>query len=106
MGLYQFAPLKQACLRHCRSPLAFVLHHWRDGWRGAMRMGLEHGAYCLGCCGFLMALLFVVGVMNLLWVAAIAVLVFAEKLLPGGIWIGRLSGAAMLASGALMLVRG
>lgn len=105
-GLYQFTPLKQACLRNCRSPFAFVLNHWRDGRFGALRMGLEHGAWCLGCCWVLMALLFVVGVMNLLWVAGIAVFVFAEKLLPGGVWIGRVGGGVMLAFGAYLLTRG
>jgi predicted metal-binding membrane protein len=105
-GLYQFTPLKQVCLRNCRSPLAFVLNNWRDGWAGSLRMGLEHGGYCLGCCWVLMMLLFVVGVMNLLWVAAIAMFVFAEKLLPGGIWIGRLGGAAMLGFGVFLLIRG
>ena len=95
-GLYQFAPPKQACLRNCRSPFAFVLNHWRDGWPGALRMGVEHGAYCLGCCWMLMALLFVVGLMNLLWVAGLAAFVFAEKLLPGGPWIGRISAGVML----------
>jgi predicted metal-binding membrane protein len=105
-GLYQFTPLKQICLRNCRSPLAFVLNNWRDGCAGSLRMGLEHGGYCLGCCWVLMMLLFVVGVMNLLWVAATAVFVFAEKLLPGGIWIGRLGGAAMLGFGAFLLIRG
>lgn len=105
-GLYQFTPLKQTCLRNCRSPLAFVLNHWRDGWDGAPRMGLEHGVYCLGCCWVLMALLFVVGVMNLLWVAGTAAFVFAEKLLPGGVWIGRVAGGAMLGFGVLLLTRG
>jgi predicted metal-binding membrane protein len=105
-GLYQFTPLKQTCLRHCRSPFAFVLNHWRDGWAGALWMGLEHGAYCLGCCWALMAVLFVVGVMNLLWVAGLAVFVFAEKLLPGGVWIGRLGGVAMLGFGVFLLARG
>ena len=105
-GLYQFTPLKQACLRNCRSPFAFVLNHWRDGWTGALRMGLEHGGYCLGCCWVLMALLFVVGIMNLLWVAGIAAFVFAEKLLPGGVWIGRAGGGAMLAFGVYLLTRG
>lgn len=85
-GLYQFTPLKQACLRNCRSPFAFVLNHWRDGWPGA--------------------LLCVVSVMNLLWVAGIAVLVFAGKLLPGGIWIGRLGGGAMPGFGVLLLMHG
>jgi len=104
-GIYQFTPLKQACLRLCRSPFAFVLNHWRDGRGGALRMGASHGLYCLGCCWVLMALLFVVGVMNLIWVAAIAAFVFAEKLLPGGVWVGRVGGAAMSAFGIWLLVQ-
>jgi predicted metal-binding membrane protein len=105
-GVYQFSPLKQACLRACRSPFAFVLNHWRDGWFGALRMGLEHGAYCIGCCAVLMALLFLAGAMNLLWVAALAAFVFAEKLLPGGVWFGRAGGVAMLGFGVVLVVRG
>jgi predicted metal-binding membrane protein len=105
-GLYQFTPLKQACLRNCRSPFAFVLNHWRDGRTGALRMGLEHGGHCLGCCWMLMALLFVVGVMNLLWVAALAAFVFVEKLLPGGQWIGKVGGGVMLGFGVFLLTRG
>ena len=104
-GLYQFTPFKYACLRQCRSPFAFLLNHWRDGWRGALRMGLYHGLYCLGCCWVLMALLFAVGVMNLVWVAALAAFVFAEKLLPGGVWIGRIAGLAMLAFGAHLVLQ-
>jgi predicted metal-binding membrane protein len=104
-GVYQFTPLKYACLSHCRSPFAFVLNHWHDGWGGALRMGAGHGLYCLGCCWFLMALLFAVGAMNLLWVAAIAVLVFAEKLLPYGVWIGRAWGAAMVAFGVWLVTQ-
>ena len=103
-GLYQLTPLKYACLNHCRSPFAFVLNHWRDGWFGALRMGAGHGIYCLGCCWVLMALLFAVGVMNLLWVAAIAVFVLVEKLLPGGVWLGRIGGSAMAAFGVWLLV--
>jgi predicted metal-binding membrane protein len=103
-GLYQFTPLKYACLRHCRSPFAFVLNHWRDGWSGALGMGVSHGLYCLGCCWVLMALLFAVGVMNLVWVAVIAVFVFAEKLLPGGVWVARVGGGAMAALGVWLLV--
>ena len=103
-GIYQFTPIKYACLRQCRSPFAFVLNHWRDGWDGALRMGASHGLYCLGCCWVLMALLFAVGVMNLLWVAAIAAFVFAEKLLPGGVWVGRIGGGAMAAFGIWLLV--
>jgi predicted metal-binding membrane protein len=105
-GLYQFTPLKQACLRNCRSPFAFVLNHWREGRSGALRMGLEHGGYCLGCCWMLMALLFVVGVMNLIWVAALALFVFVEKLLPGGPHVGKVGGGIMLVLGMFLLVRG
>jgi predicted metal-binding membrane protein len=104
-GLYQFTPLKQACLRNCRSPFAFVLNHWREGWTGALRMGIEHGAYCLGCCWMLMTLLFVAGVMNLFWVAGIAVFVFAEKLLLGGHGVGRVAGVVMLGLGVFLLIR-
>jgi predicted metal-binding membrane protein len=103
-GIYQFTPLKHACLHQCRSPFVFVLNHWHDGWSGALRMGASHGLYCLGCCWVLMALLFAVGVMNLLWVAVIAVFVFAEKLLPGGAWVGRVGGGAMAAFGVWLLV--
>lgn len=103
-GLYQFTPLKRACLTHCRSPFAFVMNHWRDGTSGALRMGAEHGAYCLGCCWVLMALLFVGGVMDLLWVAAIAVSVLAEKLFPAGEWIARIGGVSMATAGLYLMV--
>ena len=104
-GLYQLAPLKHACLRRCRSPLAFVLEHWHEGPAGALRMGAQHGAYCLGCCALLMALLFVGGVMNLLWAAAIAAWVLAEKLLPGGQALARGAGVLAMVVGALMVAR-
>ena len=102
-GVYQWTPLKHACLRRCRSPLAFVLASWRPGKRGALRMGLGHGAWCLGCCWLLMALLFVAGVMNLAWIAGLSVLVLLEKLLPEGVWIARAAGVALLVWGGLML---
>lgn len=105
-GAYQLTPLKQACLRRCRSPFAFLLNRWRSGWNGALRMGIEHGAYCLGCCWLLMALLFAVGVMNLLWVATLTLLVLGEKLLHGGAWIARISGAAMAGYGIWLVVQG
>lgn len=98
-GTYQWTPLKQRCLRHCRSPLDFVLAHWRPGTRGAFAMGLRHGGVCAGCCGLLMLLLFVVGVMNLGWIAGIALFVAVEKLLPGGPWIGRIAGLLLIAWG-------
>jgi predicted metal-binding membrane protein len=105
-GVYQWTPLKHACLRTCRSPLDFVLNRWREGSVGALRMGLEHGLYCVGCCWFLMGLLFAVGVMNLLWLAAIAVLVLAEKLLPGGPRIANASGVLMIGAGVFLFAGG
>lgn len=102
-GLYQFTPLKSACLRHCQAPLLFLSTHWQQGVGGAFRMGLRHGAYCLGCCWFLMALLFVGGIMNLLWIAGLALYVALEKLLPGISWISYLAGAALTIAGALMI---
>lgn len=102
-GLYQLTPLKQACLAVCRSPFDFVVNHWRDGAAGALRMGLGHGLYCLGCCWILMALLFVGGVMNLLWIAAIAIFVLLEKTIPLGDVSGRFAGVAMILVGAVSL---
>jgi predicted metal-binding membrane protein len=81
-GVFQFTPLKRACLTHCRSPLEFIMTRWREGTGGAFRMGLEHGAFCTGCCWALMALLFVAGVMNILWIAVLTLLVCCEKMLP------------------------
>lgn len=101
-GLYQLTPLKTACLTHCRSPLQFLMTHWREGRAGALRMGIEHGLFCLGCCWLLMALLFVGGAMNLVWAAALAALVFVEKLLPAGGWIARGSGVALIGYGAYL----
>jgi predicted metal-binding membrane protein len=104
-GLYQLTPLKHACLHRCRSPLAFVLEHWHEGTAGALRMGAQHGAYCLGCCALLMTLLFVGGVMNLLWAAAIAVWVLLEKVLPGGEALARGAGVLAIAAGAWMVTQ-
>jgi predicted metal-binding membrane protein len=105
-GLYQWTPLKNACLSHCQSPLAFLTKEWREGAWGAFVMGLRHGLFCVGCCWALMALLFAAGVMNLLWVAAIAIFVLAEKLLPRGLLLGRASGALLVAWGVFLIVRG
>jgi predicted metal-binding membrane protein len=102
-GIYQWTPLKEACLRRCRSPLDFLLFHWRDGGLGALASGIGHGAYCLGCCWMLMALLFVGGIMNLAWIAVIALLVLIEKTLPWGGWMGRATGAALIIWGAVTL---
>ncbi len=102
-GVYQLTPIKHACLRHCRSPLAFLSTHWRQGAGGALRMGLVHGAFCVGCCWFLMGLLFFGGVMNLYWIAGIALFVLFEKSVPAGHWLGYATGVALLAWGAGML---
>lgn len=101
-GIYQLTPYKDACLARCRSPMDFLAHHWRDGAGGAFRMGLAHGAYCVGCCWVLMIVLFVVGVMNLLWVAAVTCFVLLEKVSPHGVVIGRLAGTALVAAGLTM----
>lgn len=102
-GVYQMTPAKEACLRHCRSPVYFISEHWRPGWAGAFRMGLEHGVFCLGCCWALMGLLFFGGVMNLLWIAAITLFVLLEKVLPFGARSGRFAGIAMIAGGLAVL---
>lgn len=104
-GLYQWTPLKHACLKHCRSPIHFISHGMRKGSGGAFVMGLEHGAFCVGCCWFLMGLLFVGGVMNLLWVAAIAAFVLFEKVLPFGAAGGRVTGALLVLAGVVVLVQ-
>jgi predicted metal-binding membrane protein len=103
-GAWQWMPLKDACLAKCRSPLGFLLTEWRDGTRGAWVMGLRHGAYCTGCCWALMALLFVGGVMNLLWVVAIAAFVLVEKVAPAGGLLGRVAGVGLVAWGGWMVV--
>jgi predicted metal-binding membrane protein len=101
-GIYQFTPLKSACLRRCRSPVDFLVTHWQAGRLGALRIGLEHGAYCVGCCWALMAVLVVAGAMGLVWVVAIAAAIAAEKLLPGGPWLGRVGGIALLVAGIVV----
>ncbi|WP_349608307.1 DUF2182 domain-containing protein [Cupriavidus sp. DF5525] len=102
-GVYQLTPIKHACLRHCRSPLAFLSTRWRCGARGALRMGLLHGAFCVGCCWFLMGLMFFGGVMNLYWIAGLALFVLCEKTVPAGHWLGYATGVALLVWGAGML---
>ena len=102
-GIYQLTPIKQACLKHCRSPLQFVLSHWRKGRRGAFRMGIEHGAYCVGCCWFLMGLLFFGGVMNLYWIAGLAVFVLIEKTIPAGHWFSYGVGVLLILLGTFVI---
>jgi predicted metal-binding membrane protein len=103
-GIYQWTPLKQVCLNRCRTPLGFIMTEWREGSRGAMVMGVRHGAFCLGCCWFLMGLLFVAGVMNLLWIAVIAAYILVEKIAPAGHWLGRVVGLALIGLGAWIVV--
>jgi predicted metal-binding membrane protein len=102
-GLYQFSPMKLACLSKCRSPAQFLVEHWSEGRLGSLVLGVKHGAYCVGCCWAVMALLFVFGVMNLLWVAVLAALVLLEKLFPSGPRISAWSGVAMVSMGLLFL---
>lgn len=98
-GIFQLTPLKHACLQHCRSPLGFLLTNWRDDFRGVFRMGLQHGTYCLGCCWLLMALLFVVGVMNLAWLAVLTVFIVLEKVAPAGMRLSRVTGLLLIGAG-------
>jgi predicted metal-binding membrane protein len=102
-GAYQLTPIKHACLRQCRSPLAFLGTHWRRGARGALRMGVQHGAYCVGCCWFLMGLLFFGGVMNLYWIVGLALFVLFEKTIPAGHWLGYATGVGLSVWGAALL---
>jgi len=102
-GVYQLTPVKRACLEHCRAPAHFFAQHWRAGFGGAFRMGSRLGAYCLGCCWVLMGLLFVGGVMSLLWIAAIATFVLLEKIIPFGEVGGRIVGVIMILIGIVGL---
>jgi len=103
-GVYQMTPLKHACLRHCRTPIEFFARRWRRGAKGALLMGLEHGGFCLGCCWVMMGLLFYAGVMNLLWVAGLALYVLLEKLAPAGLIISRFAGVVLILWGVAVLV--
>jgi predicted metal-binding membrane protein len=102
-GMWQLTPIKGVCLRHCRSPMGFLVQSWRPGRAGAFRMGLVHGSFCLGCCWFLMGLLFFGGIMNLFWIIGLAAFVLLEKTVPMGSWIGRIVGVGIAAWGALLL---
>jgi predicted metal-binding membrane protein len=103
-GIFQWTPLKYVCLNQCRTPLGFILAQWREGSRGALVMGVRHGGFCLGCCWFLMGLLFVAGIMNLLWVAVIAAYILMEKVVPAGHWLSRAVGLALIGWGAWIVV--
>jgi predicted metal-binding membrane protein len=103
-GVFQWTPVKDACLSHCKSPLGFIMTHWKEGQWGAFLMGLHHGAYCVGCCWALMALLFVNGVMNLLWIAVLAAFVLLEKVMHKTPWLSRVTGGLLVAWGLFILV--
>ena len=104
-GVYQLSPVKKACLRHCQNPVMFISRHWRPGAGGAFRMGVVHGAYCLGCCWFLMALLFFGGIMNFFWIAGLALYIAAEKMIRHGQWVTYLTGGVLAACGVLVVIR-
>lgn len=103
-GLYQLSPLKHLCLSKCRTPLQFILSSWHDGYGGAFRMGLEHGAYCLGCCWLLFVILFPLGIMNIAVMALVTALIYAEKSLPFGRQIGQFAGAGLIVYGILVIL--
>ncbi|MEC7734352.1 MAG: DUF2182 domain-containing protein [Chloroflexota bacterium] len=103
-GIFQWTPIKKACLNKCRTPMGFLMTNWKDGRAGALRMGLEHGMFCLGCCWLIMALLFVLGVMNLIWIAALTVFVLIEKIAPKGDWISRIAGIGFVIWGGFLFI--
>jgi predicted metal-binding membrane protein len=105
-GLFQWTPLKAACLRQCRSPLAFLFAEWRDGPIGACRMGLHHGLFCLGCCWLIMLLPFAAGVMNMTWMVGITVFILVEKVLPGGEIVARVGGTLLTLYGVFVIWNG
>jgi len=103
-GVYQLTPIQHACLRHCRTPLGWVTHHWHDGPLGALLMGVEHGGWCVGCCFGLMVVLFAVGVMSITWMLVVAVVIFAEKVLPVGERVAQVVAVALVAAGIWVAV--
>ena len=104
-GVYQFTPLKSTCLRACRTPADFLLTHWHRGLSGQVRLGIEHGLYCLGCCWALMALFVGAGAMSLMWAVGIALVVLVEKVRPEGIAFGRIAGALLIAAAVIVFAR-
>jgi predicted metal-binding membrane protein len=103
-GLFQWTPLKNSCLTHCRSPFGFFLSYWRAGGWGALGMGVRHGVLCVGCCWLLMALMLLTGAMNLLWMTALTAFILIEKIIPGGAWVGRIAGLALAGWGAWLVI--
>jgi len=105
-GAYQLSPLKEACLTSCRHPLLFVIHNWREGYLGAVAMGIHHGGLCVGCCWALMVVLFPLGMMNLLWMGLFTLVMYLEKNIRYGVIVGRVAGGVLLASGSVLLLMG
>jgi predicted metal-binding membrane protein len=105
-GAYQLSPLKNACLTTCRHPLLFVIHHWREGYLGAVLMGMHHGGLCVGCCWALMVVLFPLGMMNLLWMGLFTLVMYLEKNIRYGVLVGRIAGGLLLAAGSVLLLMG
>ena len=103
-GIYQLTPVKEACLARCRSPLRFFLDHWEAGRRGALRMGLRHGLFCIGCCWVLMLIMYAGGAMSVLVMAALSIFILAERLLPDGPWVSRIPGAALFCGGVFLVL--
>lgn len=103
VGIYQFSPVKESCLRNCQTPFNFIMGNWRYGKRGAFIMGLKHGIYCMGCCWALMLLLFIVGIMNIIWIAFIAIFILIEKAIAKGKWISYLLGISLMIFGILII---
>jgi predicted metal-binding membrane protein len=104
-GLYQLTPLKNVCLTHCRSPLNFIMHRWKEGYLGALIMGIDHGTYCLGCCWGLMLVLFVVGIMNLAWMGILTLVIFIEKISKHGVIISKVIGGLLILLGLAMAIQ-
>jgi predicted metal-binding membrane protein len=102
-GLYQFSPLKHVCLRRCRNPAEFISRHWQPGNSGALHMGMVHGIFCIGCCWVLMALLFIGGIMNVLWIGVLALVIILEKNVPHGPIFARIAGSILLVWAAVTL---
>ena len=103
-GFFQFSPLKNTCLTHCRTPVEFIMSRWQEGKRGAVLMGMKHGLYCVGCCWLLMVMLFAVGVMNVLWMAMITIFMLIEKIAPAGDRIGKGAGVLFILFGGWMIL--
>ena len=103
-GIYQLSPLKEACLNSCRSPLGFVLTNWRDGRLGALRMGSQHGLYCIGCCWVLMLLMFAGGTVSVPTMAALSIFILSERLLPTSVWVSKVPGVLLVAWGGVIFL--